>query len=103
MSLNSIPRPGAGRIVVALLAMVPAAMAYPWQSTRDYWLIGIAAVVVIVLFGWWRGLHFTTIVRRRLAMMRRRRSGTDPATEVRTTALLRIGPPARAWRCSRCR
>ncbi|WP_269821497.1 type VII secretion protein EccE [Mycobacterium kansasii] len=94
MSLNSIPRPGAGRIVVALLAMVPAAMAYPWQSTRDYWLIGIAAVVVIVLFGWWRGLHFTTIVRRRLAMMRRRRSGTDPATEVRTTALLRIGPPA---------
>lgn len=94
MSPNSIPRPGRGRIALALLAVVPAVMAYPWHSTVDYWLIGIASGVVIVLFGWWRGLHFTTIVRRRLAMMRRRKADTDPGTDVRTTALLRVGSPA---------
>jgi type VII secretion protein EccE len=78
-----------------LLAVVPAVLAYPWQSTRDYWLLGIAAAVVILLFGWWRGLHFTTILRRRLGMMRRCRSlAPESGTDTRTTALLRIGPPA---------
>ncbi|MCV7121576.1 type VII secretion protein EccE [Mycobacterium lacus] len=85
--------PTSGRITLALLAVVPAAMAYPWSSTRDYCLLGIAAVVVILLFGWWRGLRLTTILRRRLAMMRRgHRSVPDSGT--RTTALLRVGPPA---------
>ncbi|KAA1249408.1 type VII secretion protein EccE [Mycobacterium simiae] len=92
--MNSIPRPGRWRITVVLLAAVPAVLAYPWQSARDYWLIGIAAGVVFVLFGWWRGLYFTTIVRRRLAMMRRRRSVPEPRTDMRTTALLRVGPGA---------
>jgi type VII secretion protein EccE len=94
----SLVWPGPGRITLALLAVVPAAMAYPWRSTRDYWLLGIAAVVVIVLFGWWRGLRFTTILRRRLAIMRRHTNRTGgfvpesgPATK--TTALLRVGPP----------
>ncbi len=94
--------PGSGRITLAALAVVPAVMAYPWDSTRDYWLLGIAAVVVIVLFGWWRGLYFTTILRRRLAMMFRRGSGSkagpasSPETgpDTRTTMVLRIGPPA---------
>jgi type VII secretion protein EccE len=76
---------------LAALAVVPAVLAYPWQSTRDYWLLGIAAVVVIVLFGWWRGLHFTTILRRRLAMLGGRRPIRESAT--RTTALLRVGVP----------
>ena len=92
--LRSIPTPGSGRITLAALAVVPAALAYPWHSTRDHWLLGIAAVVVIVLFGWWRGLHFTTILRRRLAIVWRRGGfvpESGPAT--RTTALLRIGPP----------
>jgi ESX secretion system protein EccE len=96
--LRSIPTPGTGRLTLAALAVVPAALAYPWQSTRDYWLLGIAAVVVIVLFGWWRGLHFTTILRRRLAIIGRHLNQTGgfvpqsgPATK--TTALLRIGPP----------
>ncbi len=31
------------------------ALAYPWQSTRDYVLLGVAAAVVIGLFGFWRG------------------------------------------------
>ena len=92
---RSIPRPGSGRIALALLAVVPAAMAYPWHSTRSYWLLGIAAVVVIVLFGWWNGLHFSTIARRWLAMMSRRgRPVPETDCETRATALLRIGPPA---------
>jgi type VII secretion protein EccE len=92
--LHSIPTPGTGRITLAALAVVPAVLAYPWQSTRDYWLLGIAAVVVIVLFGWWRGLHFTTILRRWLAIIGRRGGfvpQSGPATK--TTALLRVGPP----------
>jgi type VII secretion protein EccE len=91
---RSIPTPGTGRITLALLAVVPAVMAYPWRSPRDLWVLGIAAAVVIVLFGWWRGLHFTTILRRRVAIMRRA-GGTVPETgsATKTTALLRLGPP----------
>jgi type VII secretion protein EccE len=94
---RSIAWPGPGRITLALLAVVPAAMAYPWHSSRDYWLLGIAVAVVIVLFGWWGGLHFTTILGRRLSMLfRRGRSApqSDSETSTSTTALLRIGPPA---------
>ncbi|MDP7722809.1 type VII secretion protein EccE [Mycobacterium sp. TY814] len=94
---HSIPAPGAARVTLALLAVVPAAMAYPWQSTRAYWLIGIAAVAVILLFGWWRGLHFTTILRRRLAIVRRGgRPVPEPDANTRTTALLRLGPASSA-------
>ncbi|MGO9152777.1 type VII secretion protein EccE [Mycobacterium sp.] len=87
--------PTSGRLTLALLAVVPAVMAYPWRSPRDQWVLGIAVAVVILLFGCWGGLHFTTIVRRRLAMMRRR-GGPVPESEpaARTTALLRLGPPA---------
>lgn len=95
--MSSIPIPGSARITLAALAVVPAALAYPWHSTRDYWLLGIAGVVVIVLFGWWRGLHFTTILRRRLAIMGRGSNrASEPVTEsvvaAKTTALVRIGP-----------
>ncbi|CAM4372505.1 type VII secretion protein EccE [Mycobacterium basiliense] len=95
MSSNrSIPWPGTGRITLALLAVVPAVMAYPWHSARSYWLIGIAAAVAILLFGWWRGLYFTTILRRRLAMMRRKPSTPGSATDVRTAVVLRVEPLA---------
>ena len=89
--LRSIPPCGTGRITLALLAVVPVVMAYPWRSTRDHWVLGIAAAVVIVLFGWWRGLHLTTIVRRRLAMARRT-GGFVPESNsaAQTTALLRL-------------
>ncbi|GFG74016.1 type VII secretion protein EccE [Mycobacterium botniense] len=98
MSLHhsTIVWPGAARSAVALLVLVPAAMAYPWQSMREQVVLGIAVVAVILLFGWWRGLHVTTILRRRFAMLQlkngnrpRRRTGAD----VRTTALLQIAPP----------
>ncbi|MHA7653083.1 type VII secretion protein EccE [Mycobacterium sp. ML4] len=95
--LGSIPKPGVARITLALLALVPAAMAYPWQSTRAYWLLGIAAVAVLLLFGWWRGLYFTTILQRRLAILRRGgRPVAEPDANTRTTALLRLGPASSA-------
>ena len=90
---RTVPWPTSGRLTLALLAVVPAVMAYPWRSPRDQWVLGIAVAVVILLFGWWGGLHFTTILRRRLAMMRR--PGAEPeGSAARTTALLRLGPPA---------
>lgn len=89
--LRSIPVPGRGRIALALLAIVPAVMAYPWHSPRDYWLLGIAAAVVIILFAWWRGLYFTTILRRRLAILGRRNTVVrELDSDTMTTALLRV-------------
>lgn len=94
MSLQRwIPAPGSGRITLALLAVVPAVLAYPWRSTRDYWLLGIGVAALILLFGAWRGLYFTTIVRRRLAIMVRGNSSntSDGESASAATALLRIG------------
>ena len=93
-SFRSMPTPGSGRITLALLAVVPAVMAYPWRSPREQWVLGIAVAVVILLFGWWRGLYFTTILRRRMDIMGRS-NGFVPETVVPTanTALLRIGAP----------
>ena len=89
--------PGTGRVALALLAIAPAAMAYPWQAESGRWMLGVAAVVVLVSFGWWRGLHLTTIVRRRLALLFR--SGPHDGThhtvdgadaDARTTVALRV-------------
>lgn len=93
----SVAWPGTGRITLALLAVVPAAMAFPWPSARDRCLLGVAAVVVVLLFGRWRGLFFTTILRRRLAVMRR--NSGEPSVPgsgagARSTVLLQIVPPA---------
>lgn len=93
MSKHRIPIPGSGRITLALLAIVPAIMAYPWRTPRDYWLLGIAAAVVIVLFGWWGGLHLTTIVGRRLAMIARGNAVPSSTSDTAATALIRLGAP----------
>lgn len=79
------------RIALALLFIVPAATAYPWPSTADRWVLGVAVVAVIVLFAWWRGLFLTTMVGRRLAMWRRRNhtEGLHHSSEC-TTVLLRV-------------
>ena len=91
MSLQRwIPTPGPGRVTLALLAVIPAVMAYPWRSPRDYWLLGIAAAVVLVLFGCWRGLYLTTLLRRRLAIVSRG-GAAAPESPTATTALLRVG------------
>lgn len=83
-----------GRLMLALLAVIPAAMAYPWQSTLDWWLLGIAITVVIVVFAWWRGTFATTVVRRRLALLR---SHDEPRhlvahtdTDAHTTVVLTV-------------
>lgn len=81
------------RITLALLFVVPAALAYPWRTTADRWVLVVAAAVVIVLFAWWRGLFVTDIVRRRLAMLlRRRRGGPTHGQDAHfATAVLRVG------------
>lgn len=89
--------PGTGRVALALLAVVPAAMAYPWQAESGRWTLGVAAIVVLVLFGWWRGLHLTTIVRRRLALWFRtgrhektHQTADRADADARTTVALRV-------------
>jgi type VII secretion protein EccE len=88
--------PPTGRTTLVLLAVVAAAMGFPWQSARERWVLGIAIVVVITLLARWRGLPVTTILGRRLAMRRATRGARLPdesGTDVRTTALLRVTPP----------
>ncbi len=85
-----------GRITLVAMAVVAAAMAYPWQSTRERWVLGIAIAVVITLLAWWRGLSVTTILRRRVAILRPNRGArltSGSRTDVRASALLRITPP----------
>ena len=82
------------RITLALLFVIPAAMAYPWQSAADRWLLGAAIAVVAVVFAWWRGMFVTTMVARRIAMLRRRNhtEGSHQAGEF-ATVVLRIESP----------
>ncbi len=95
----SIVWPGSGRLTLALLAIVPAAMAYPWQTVTQRWVLGIAAAWVIILFVWWRGLHLTTMIGRRLALLGSRGGGggahqliAHTGADARTTALIRVLP-----------
>jgi type VII secretion protein EccE len=89
------------RITLALLFVIPAVLAYPWRTTADRWILGVAVAVVIVLFAWWRGLFITEMVRRRAAIWRRNRTGgghsrrrEQPGTRV--TSLLRVEPSSSA-------
>jgi type VII secretion protein EccE len=79
------------RITLALLFIIPAAMAYPWPSTHDRWLLGVAVVAAVVLFSWWRGLFLTTVVGRRIAMLLRRNGkAKDSGSSESTTVLMRV-------------
>lgn len=78
------------RITLALLFVIPAALAYPWESTTDWWVLGVAAAALVVLFAWWRGLFVTDIVRRRIAIIGRNRRGGGarrPREQFATVAL----------------
>ena len=81
------------RIALALLAIVPAAMAYPWDTPTDWWVFGVAVAVVLLAFAWWGGLFLTTAIGRRFAVWRRNhgKSGSRPSNEV--TVLLRVESP----------
>ncbi|MBS9535810.1 type VII secretion protein EccE [Mycobacterium sp. M1] len=70
-------------------------MAYPWPTPRDRWVLAVGVLVLIVLLGWWQGLHFTTMLRRRLAMSRSGsglHTGRGAADDTRATAVLRVAP-----------
>ena len=89
------------RIALALLFIVPAAMAYPWESDIDWWVLGVAIAVVIVVFAWWRGLFVTTMIGRRLAVWRR--NHPSRSRRRRATSLCCCASTIRrAWAC-RCR
>lgn len=81
------------RIALASLALVLAAMAYPWESTTDWWIFGVAAAVVVVVFAWWRGQFVTTIVGRRLGVWRRNHSKPKPQRPDQATVVLRVDDP----------
>lgn len=64
--------PAASRITVVVTAVVATAMTYPWEIGFERWVLGSAAVLVVVVLGQWRGLYLTTIARRRLRLLLRR-------------------------------
>lgn len=81
------------RIALALLVIIPAAMAYPWNTPTDWWVFGVAVAVVLLAFAWWGGLFLTTMGGRRLAVWRRNhgKSGSRSSNEV--TVLLHVEAP----------
>jgi type VII secretion protein EccE len=96
VSAHQSTTPPTGRITLALLAATAAALAFPWHSVRERWVLGVAIFAVIVLLARWRGLPVTTILYRRLAILRPNRGARraeESVADVRTTALLRVTPP----------
>jgi type VII secretion protein EccE len=88
--------PPTGRITLVLLAVVAAAIAYPWRSVNERVALGVAIAAAIVLLARWRGLPLTTILRRRVAILRPNRGvrlAGGSRTDVRATAVLRVTPP----------
>ncbi|WP_238890026.1 type VII secretion protein EccE [Mycobacterium sp. IDR2000157661] len=82
------------RTALALLVAVPAAMAYPWQSRTDWWLLGVAAAVVVIAFAGWRGQFLTNMAARRVAVFRRNRSTPGQQNPHRVTVVVRVEDPA---------
>jgi type VII secretion protein EccE len=78
------------RIALALLVVVPAAMAYPWNTTTDWWVLGVTIAVVLLAFAWWGGLFLTTMIGRRLAVWRRNRGKSGSRSSNEVTVLLRV-------------
>ncbi|MFN8067772.1 MAG: type VII secretion protein EccE [Mycolicibacterium insubricum] len=95
--------PGPARLTLVALFAVPAAMAYPWHTDTQRWILGVAVAVALLTLSWWRGAHLSTQAWRRLAMLVPRRGGHGVhagldrgATDARTTAVLSVrgGPEA---------
>lgn len=82
------------RIALALLFIVPAAMAYPWQSDIDWWILGLAIGVTLVVFAWWPRLFVTDMIGRRLAVWRRNHSKPETRASSDVTIVLHVEDPA---------
>jgi len=82
------------RLALALLFIVPAAMAYPWETKTDWWIFGIAIGVTLVVFAWWRGLFVTDMIGRRFAMWRRNHTKPQARASSDVTVVLHVEDPA---------
>lgn len=83
------------RLALALLFIVPAALAYPYETVTQRWILGVAVVVVILLFAWWRGDFATTKLARRWSIWRGNHSAAGPAgRDDAATVLLRVDDSA---------
>ncbi|WNG88118.1 type VII secretion protein EccE [Mycobacterium sp. ITM-2016-00317] len=81
------------RLTLAALLVVPAAMAYPWETVGRRWLLGVAIAAVVVLFARWRGHFVTTILGRQIGiLLRRGRIRDTEASGEYTTVTLRLEP-----------
>ena len=80
------------RLALALLFIVPAGLAYPWQTVTSRWVLGAAVAVVLIVFAWWRGEFVTTLLARRLAIIGRNARKTPPVSAPvdRASVLLRV-------------
>lgn len=82
------------RIALALLLIVPAAMTYPWHSDIDWWILGVAIGVTLLVFAWWRGLFVTNMIGRRWAIWRRNHSQPTAPLSSDVTLVLHVDDPA---------
>jgi type VII secretion protein EccE len=81
------------RIALALFVIIPAAMAYPWRTVPERWVLGVAIAVVVVVFAWWGGLFVTTALGRRWNMLRRNRGGARSIPDNEVLVLLSVEAP----------
>ncbi|AGZ50058.1 type VII secretion protein EccE [Mycobacterium kansasii] len=94
--------PDTWRVTLAVSVGIAAALAYPWRSTHDRWVLAVAVLSVVVLLSYWRGVHLTTNARRRMAITRGRRPGIhrrrgslfSASIDETATALIRVEPRA---------
>lgn len=83
------------RLALALLFIVPAALAYPYETVTQRWILGVAVAVVILLFAWWRGDFATTKLARRWSIWRGNHSEGGTVEDAgAATVLLRLDEPA---------
>ena len=79
------------RLTTAAMFMVAAALAYPFETVVERWVLGVALVVVIALFAWWRGEFVTTRFGHRWAIWRGNRGASAERQSVESaTVVLRI-------------
>ncbi|MCT7658770.1 type VII secretion protein EccE [Mycobacterium deserti] len=81
------------RLALALLMIVAAATAFPWNTDTDWWILGVAGAVLVMVLAWWRGQFVTTMIVRQLKVWRRNRSRPKQRPSHRVSVLLRVEDP----------